>query len=98
MSDILTRLSREKKKHQKRFFSVLKCLQFNCCCCSVTKLCLTLCDPMDCNTPSFPVLHYLLEFAQIHVHWVNDAIQPSHSLLPSSPPAFSLSQHKGLFQ
>ena len=45
-----------------------------------------------------PVLHYLLEFAQTHVHWVNDAIQPSHPLLPPSPPAFNLYQHQGLFQ
>ena len=42
--------------------------------CSVTKLCLTLCDPMDCNMPDFSVLHYFLEFAQIHVLWVCDAI------------------------
>ena len=53
---------------------------------------------LDCTTPSFPVLHYLSEFAQTHVHWVNDAIQPSHSLLPTSPPALNLSQHQGLFQ
>ena len=46
---------------------------------------------MDCNTPGFPVLHYLLEFAQIHVHWVSDAIQPSHPLSPPSPPAQSFS-------
>ena len=59
-----------------------------CCCCSVAKSCLTLCDPMDSSTPGFPVLHYLPEFAQIHVHWVSDAIQPSHPLLPPSPPAF----------
>ena len=50
------------------------------CYCSVTKSCLTLCDPMDCSTPGFPVLHYPLEFAQTHVHWVGDAIQPSHPL------------------
>ena len=49
-------------------------------CCSVTKLCLTLCDFMDCSTPGFPVLHCLPEFAQILVHWVGDAIQPSHPL------------------
>ena len=40
-----------------------------------------LCDPIDCSTPGFPVLHYLPEFAQIHIHWVSDAIQPSHTLL-----------------
>ena len=56
-----------------------------------------LCDPMDCSTPGFPVLYCLPEFAQTHVHWVNDAIQPSH-LLPPSLPALSLSQHQGLFQ
>ena len=68
------------------------------CCCSVTKSCLTLCDPMNCSTPGFPVLRYLLEFAQTHVHRVSDAIQPSHPLLSPSPLAFSLSQHQGLFQ
>ena len=45
-------------------------------------LCPTLCDPMGYSTPGFPILHYLPEFAQIHVHWVSDAIQPSHSLPP----------------
>ena len=53
---------------------------------------------MDCSMPGFPALHCLLEFAQTHVHWVSDAIQPSHPLLPSSPLAFKLSQHQGLFQ
>ena len=63
-------------------------------CCSIAKPCPTLCDPMDCSTPGFPVNHQLLELAQTHVHWVGDAIQPSHPLLPSSPPAFNLSQHR----
>ena len=53
---------------------------------------------MDCIVPGFPVLHYLLEFAQTRVHWVSDAIQPSHLLSSPSPPAFNLSQHQGLFQ
>ena len=53
---------------------------------------------MDCSTPGFPVLHYLPEFAQTHVHWVGDAIQSSHPLLSPSPPTFNLSQHQGLFQ
>ena len=57
-----------------------------------------LCDPVDCSTPGFPVLHDLLEFAQTHVHQVGDAIQPSHPLLPPSPPAPNPSQHQGLFQ
>ena len=53
-----------------------------------------LCDPMDCNTPGFPVLHYLPEFAQTHVHQVSDAIQPSHPLSSPSPPALNLTQHQ----
>ena len=69
-----------------------------CCCCSAAKPCPTLCDPMDYGTPGSSVLHYLLEFAQIYVHWVSDAIQPSHSLSSPSPPALNLSQHQGLFQ
>ena len=69
------------------------------CCCFcflVTQSFLTLCDPRDCSTPGFPVLHCLSELAQIHVHWVGDVIQPSHLLSPPSPPAFSISQHQGL--
>ena len=77
-----------------------------CCgpsCCSVTQLCLTLYEPMNCSSAGFPVLYPLLEFAQtlsidsVSLHWIGDAIQPTHPL--SSPsPAFSLSQHQGLFQ
>ena len=52
--------------------------------CTFSCLCLTLCDPMDCSTPGFPVLHSLPEFAQTHVHWINNTIQPSHPLSPSS--------------
>ena len=51
------------------------------CCCSVAWSCLTLCDPVDCSMPGFPVLHHLLELAQTRVHWVNDAIQLSHPLI-----------------
>ena len=61
-------------------------------------MCLTLCDHMGCRTPDFPVLHYLPEFAQTHVHWVDDAVQPSHPLSSLSPPAFNLSQHQGFSQ
>ena len=57
-----------------------------------------LCDPRTCSTPGFPVLHYLPEFAHTDAHRVGDASQPSHPLLPPSPPAFSLSQHQGVFQ
>ena len=71
---------------------------FALCCCSVAQLCLTLCNSMDCSTPGFSVLHHLPELAQTHVHRVGDAIQPSHPLSFPSPPAFSLSQHQGLFQ
>ena len=72
-------------------------LYLTCCCCrSGAKLCLTLCNPMDGSTSGFPVLRYLPEFAQTHVHWVGDAIQPS--LLPPPPPVLNLSQHQGLFQ
>ena len=58
----------------------------------------TLCDPMGCSTPGFPVHHELLELAQTHVHRVGDATQLSHSLSLPSPPALNLSQHQGLFQ
>ena len=75
-----------------------KYLKNCCCCCLVTQSCSTLWDPLDCSTPGFPVLHYFLEFAQTHVHWVSDASQPSHPLSSASPPAFNLSQHQGLFQ
>ena len=57
-----------------------------------------LCDPLDCSIPGLPVLHYLLEFAQIHVYWVGDASWPSHPLLLSSPFAFNPSQHRGLLR
>ena len=65
-------------------------------CCLVVQSCLTLSNPMDCSTPGFPVLRHLLEIIQTHVHWVSDAIQLSHPLSFPSP-AFSLSQHQGLF-
>ena len=70
------------------------------CCCPVSQLCLTLCYPMHCSTPGFPVLHCLLDFAETHLHWVSDAVQPSHPPLPRllqplilpSARVFSLSQ------
>ena len=71
-----------------------KYLQFS----SVAHLCLILCDPMDFSTPGLPVHHQLLEFTQTHVHWVGDAMQPSHPLSSPSPPTFNLSQHQDLFQ
>ena len=65
---------------------------------SVAQSCPTLCDHMNRSTPDLPVHHQLPEFTQTHVHWVGDAIHPSHSLLSPSPPAFNLSQHQGLFK
>ena len=64
---------------------------------SVAQSCPTLCDSMDCSMSSFPVHHQLPELTQIHVHWVGDAIQPSHPLSSPSPPTFNLSQHQSLF-
>ena len=65
---------------------------------SVTQSCPTICGPMDCSTPGLPVHHQLPEFTQTHVHWVGDAIQPSHPLSSPSPPTFKISQHQSLFQ
>ena len=73
-------------------FSILEIFQFS----SVTQLCPTLCDPIDCSTPGFPVHHQLPELAQTQVHQVSDAIHPSHPL-PSPPPAFNLSQNQDFF-
>ena len=53
---------------------------------------------MDYSMPGFSVAYYLLELSQTHVHWFDDAIQPSHPLSPPSPPALNLSQHQGLLQ
>ena len=64
----------------------------------VTQLCTTLCDPINHGTPGLPVQHQLPEFTQTHVHWVSDAIQPSHPLSSPSPPALNVSQHQGLFK
>ena len=72
------------------------CKKFICC----GSVCMSYpaCDPMDCSTPCLPVPHNLPEFARVRVHWIGDAIPPSHPLLPSSLFAFSLSQHQRLFQ
>ena len=88
-----------RKKHPNCLFS----LSWISCCCfnqfsSVTQLCLTLCNPMDCSTPGFPVHHQLPELAQTHIRWVSDAILPSDPLSSPSPPAFNRCQRQGLFQ
>jgi len=65
---------------------------------SVIKACPTLCNPMDCSTPGFPLHHQLLELAQTHLHWVSDAIQTCHPLFSPSPPNLNHFQHQGLFK
>ena len=65
---------------------------------SVTQLCPTLCDPMNCSMPGLPVHYQLSESTQTHVHWVSDTNQPSHPLSSHSPPALNLSQYQGLFK
>ena len=65
---------------------------------SVAQSCPILCDPMAHSMPGLPVYHQLQESTQTHVHWVGDAIQPSHPLSFPSPPALNLSQHQGLFK
>ena len=91
--------------HTKQLCEVMKSLKGGCLftlyavvCCLIAKPCPTLCNPMDCSTPGFTILPSLLEFTQTHVHWVSDAIQPSHPLSSPSPLAFNLYQHQGLFQ
>ena len=79
---------------QAALFSYYTCCVFS----SVAESCLTLFDPMNCNTPGLSVHHQLPEFTQTHVHRVGDAIQPSHPLSCPSPPAPNPSQHQGLFQ
>ena len=76
------------------FLEVTHLVQFT----SVAQSCLTLCNPMNCNMPGFPVHDQLPEFTQTHVYWASDAIQPFHPLLSPSPPTFNLSQHQGLFK
>ena len=71
------------------YIIIMYILIYTYCCCSVAKSCPTLCDLMKCSMPGFSVLHYLPEFAQTHVHWVDNAIQPSQPLLPASPPTLN---------
>ena len=76
----------------------ITCLWYSVQFSSVTQSCTTLCDPMDCSKPGFPIHHQLPEFTQTHVHWVGDATKPSHPLSSPSPPTSNLSQHQGLFK
>ena len=86
--------------HKSKDYFELSCSQqqvvFHCC--SVPQSCPTLCDPMHCSTPGFPVHHQLMELAQTHVHRVSDAINNLILLSFSSAPAFNISQHWGLFR
>ena len=77
--------------------SALYTVWFSHYCYSVLKSYLILCNPIDCSMTDFPVLHSLPEFAETHVHWVDNPMQPSHPLLSPSPRGSSLSQHQGLF-
>ena len=83
---------RDRKGAKKRCIS--RKIQFS----SVAQWRLTLCNPMDCSKPGLPVHHELPESTQTHVHWVSDAIQPSHPLSSPSLPALNLSQHQGLLK
>ena len=76
------------------YYTSLKSIALSQSVSSVTQSCLTLCDPMNRSTPGLPIL----ESTQTHVHWVSDAIQPSHPLSFPFPPAFNLSQYQGLFK
>ena len=79
-------------------YKALVILVTTVCCCLVAKSCPILCDSVDCSTLGFPVLHSVPEFAQTHVHWVNDTIQSSHPLLLPPPLSLSLSQHQVFLQ
>ena len=80
-------------KYIHRVLELFSSVQFSL----VTQSCLTLCDPMNRSMPGLPVHHQLPELTQTHVHWVGDAIQPSHPLSSPSPPAPNPSQHQGFF-
>ena len=81
-------------KHLQAKPDTLLLIQFS----SVNQSCQNLCNPMNHSMPGLPVHHHLPESTQTHVPWVDDAIQPSHTMLSPSPPALNLSQHQGPFQ
>ena len=84
----------EKRREEKGKGEKERSVQFS----SVAQSCPTRCDPMNRSMPGLPVHHQLPEFTQTHVHWVGDAVQPSHPLSSPSPPALNPSQHHSLFQ
>ena len=85
-------------QHQDQIDYILCSQRFGSSISSVAQSCLTLCNPMNRSTPGLPVHHQLPELTQTHVHWVRDAIQPSHPGSSPSPPALNPSQHQSLFQ
>ena len=87
-----------RKKLEGNITTLQHCVSSSVQFCSFSRSCQALCNPMDCSTPGFSVHHQIPELAQIHVHRIGDAIQPSHPLSSPSPPAFNLSHHQGLFQ
>ena len=93
-SQVLVSLSGKKSTDKNLFQKLIVKIQFS----SIAQLCLTLCEPLDCSTPGFPVHHQLPELAQTLIREVGDAIQSSHPLLSPSPPAFNLFQNQSLFQ
>ena len=102
---MLKNFSRQETQHKGRkrpaedkTKTIKKMVIGSCCCYSVTESCLTLFDPKDCSIPGLPIHHQPPELAEIHVHWVGDAVQPSHPLSSSSPSTLNLSQYLGLFQ
>ena len=100
LNSLLVRVKEESEKagltfnFQKAKIMAFSPIQFS----SVAQSCPTVCDPMNHSMPGLPVHHQLLEFTQTHIHRVGDAIQPSHPLLSSFPPAPNPSQHQSLFQ
>ena len=88
----------EKRAYENHCLRILLLGLLLCWFCSAAQSCLTLCSPMDCSTRGLPVPHHLLKFAQVHVHCIGDAIQPSHPLMPSSSSVLNLSQHQRLIQ
>ena len=79
-------IPRESHSLKRHMHQSVRCstIYYNTMCCFVTKSCQNLCDSMDCSLPGFPVPHHLPEFDQVQVHWISDAIQPSHPLSLSS--------------
>ena len=92
-----TSVSLTARPHQLPLLGAQDSAPFVGCCYSEAQSCPALCDPMDCSTPGSCVLHDLLEFAQIHVRWVSDAIRPSHPLSPASPPCLQSFPASGPF-